>query len=330
MTCSTCYSAQFFIPKFSHIAHTCKNLELSRNHWTTRINILPTEGITLHCFLHFRICACSIPLHVWPLLYVQQDFYPSVSFLQASKVRFRSTTSTNKNRYLFAWAMEMVRNGELEHITHQVYDSQSHKVYTWQAVFSNWQCLQSSWCVHSELQALCAETAYTYVEDGQHVLTLWKTMGKKYSDLPGVHKLHDFLIVQQHCFTGAWKESPLHVIEIKTDRHHNCIAGRRATRIAVYLFHESLGPTLMKQHTNTTSRKRASSLTKNLGRAISWLSVSNGSLSPLQTPSMVVSRSSGQTETWSCEESRPFCSRPRVVSSKGLKPVVMWRIPPFL
>ena len=50
----------------------------------------------------------------------------------------------------------------------------------------------------SELQALCAQAADTYVEDGHHVLTWRKTLGKKYSDLLGVRKLHDFLIVRQH------------------------------------------------------------------------------------------------------------------------------------
>lgn len=49
-----------------------------------------------------------------------------------------------------------------------------------------------------ELQTLCAQTADTFVEDGRHVLTWRQTLGIKYSDLPGVRKLHDFFIVRQH------------------------------------------------------------------------------------------------------------------------------------
>ena len=37
-------------------------------------------------------------------------------WLQQLAIFLDNATSTNKNRYLFAWVMEMVRNGELEHI----------------------------------------------------------------------------------------------------------------------------------------------------------------------------------------------------------------------
>ena len=50
------------------------------------------------------------------------------------------------------------------------------------------------------------------------------TLGGKYSDLPGVSKLHDFLIVKgydghvvmkvrEKCFTGDWRESPLCLLD---------------------------------------------------------------------------------------------------------------------
>lgn len=54
----------------------------------------------------------------------------------------------------------------------------------------------------------------------------WRdTLSEKYSDLPGVRKYHDFLVVRAHdqtvvmkvrerCFDGQWKDSPLHVRDV--------------------------------------------------------------------------------------------------------------------
>lgn len=78
-----------------------------------------------------------------------------------------------------------------------------------------------------ELQALCSPSASTSVEDGINVLTWRDTLGSKYSDLPGVRKLHDFLIVKgydgqvvmkvrEKCFTGEWKRSPLRLLDPAT------------------------------------------------------------------------------------------------------------------
>ena len=49
-----------------------------------------------------------------------------------------------------------------------------------------------------ELKALCDQSATTFIEDGQQVLTWRESLGEKYSDLPGVRKLHDFLVVKAH------------------------------------------------------------------------------------------------------------------------------------
>ena len=46
-----------------------------------------------------------------------------------------------------------------------------------------------------ELKALCDQSATTFIED---VLTWRESLGEKYLDLPGVRKLHDFLVVKAH------------------------------------------------------------------------------------------------------------------------------------
>lgn len=59
------------------------------------------------------------------------------------------------------------------------------------------------------------------IEHGENVLTWRESLGVKYSDLPGVQKLHDFLVTQihsgevvmkvrKHCSSGTWKDSSLH------------------------------------------------------------------------------------------------------------------------
>ena len=67
------------------------------------------------------------------------------------------------------------------------------------------------------------QSAESIIETGEKVLAWRDTLGVKYSDLPGVQKLHDFLIVKAHdgqvvmkvrdrCFTGVWRASPLRVM----------------------------------------------------------------------------------------------------------------------
>ena len=62
------------------------------------------------------------------------------------------------------------------------------------------------------------------IEDGSRVFDWRSTMDKKYSHLPGVRKMHDFMIVRSvngevvmklrtHCHTGTPIESPLHVVD---------------------------------------------------------------------------------------------------------------------
>ena len=56
------------------------------------------------------------------------------------------------------------------------------------------------------------------------MLTWRDTLSAKYSDLPGVRKLHDFLIVKgydghvvmkvrEKCFMGEWRQSPLRLLD---------------------------------------------------------------------------------------------------------------------
>ena len=47
-----------------------------------------------------------------------------------------------------------------------------------------------------ELKSSCDQLATTYIEDGTNILMWRDSFGEKYSNLPGVHKLHDFLFIK--------------------------------------------------------------------------------------------------------------------------------------
>lgn len=63
----------------------------------------------------------------------------------------------------------------------------------------------------------------TWIEDGTNVLMWREILGQKYSDLPGVRKLHDFLFIHSHtgkvvmkvrelCHAGDWNDSTLKLL----------------------------------------------------------------------------------------------------------------------
>ena len=136
-----------------------------------------------------------------------------------------NATSTNKNKYLFAWAMEMVNKGTISHV-HISFMLAGHTKFAPDRLFATIGNAYKSADVFTidELQALCAQSAESIIETGEKVLAWRDTLGVKYSDLPGVRKLHDFLIVKAHdgqvvmkvrerCFTGVWRASPLRVVK---------------------------------------------------------------------------------------------------------------------
>ena len=135
-----------------------------------------------------------------------------------------NATSTNKNKFLFSWAMEMVSSGKVDHI-HISFMIAGHTKFAPDRLFS---IIGSAYKVEDiftidDLKAICSQCATTYIDNGESVHTWRDHLVQKYSDLPGVRKLHDFLVVKTHdsqvrmkvrewCYRGVWRDSPLHVI----------------------------------------------------------------------------------------------------------------------
>lgn len=134
-----------------------------------------------------------------------------------------NATNTNKNRYLFAWAMEMVSRNQLDHF-HISFMTAGHTKFAPDRLFSvtgNAYKVEDTFTIQ-DLKAICDRCATTYIESGETVYTWRDSLELKYTNLPGVRKLHDFLLIKTHdgkvvmkvrelCYTGAWTDSKLKV-----------------------------------------------------------------------------------------------------------------------
>ena len=82
---------------------------------------------------------------------------------------------------------------------------------------------EDTFTIH-EVKGICDQCATTFIVAGEDVYTWRDSLGVKYSDLSGVRKYHDFLVVKTHdrrvamkvrqnCYSGDWKDSPLRVLD---------------------------------------------------------------------------------------------------------------------
>ena len=56
---------------------------------------------------------------------------------------------------------------------------------------------ENTFTIH-ELRGICGQCATTFIVDSEDVYTGQDSLGVKYSDLPGVRKYRDFLVVKTH------------------------------------------------------------------------------------------------------------------------------------
>ena len=127
----------------------------------------------------------------------------------------------HKQEYLFAWAMELVSSGRVDYIRVSFMVA-GHTKFAPDRLFSAIGSAYKAADVFTinDLNEICAQSATAHIENVGDVFTWRNYLGLKYSDLPGVRKLHDFLVVKTNtgevvmkvrewCFSGQWKRSPL-------------------------------------------------------------------------------------------------------------------------
>jgi len=173
-------------------------------------------------------------------------------WIQRLAIFLDNATSTNKNKFLFAWAMELVSRGVISHV-HISFMIAGHTKFALDRLFAT--IGSADVFTIDELKSLCAPSATTIIESGQNVLTWRDTLGEKYADLPGVRKLHDFLFIRAHtgqvvmkvreqCFRGQWKDSLLRVVNpmvvgtpstnYKDKHEHNIKDDKMANMVTMY------------------------------------------------------------------------------------------------
>lgn len=136
-----------------------------------------------------------------------------------------NASSTNKNRYLFSWGMEMVDQRKIDYIRF-CFMVAGHTKFAPDRLFAQVANSYNREDVFTitELANVCTLHATTSIDDGVDVLQWREATSLKYSDLPGTRKLHDFLIARSHvgsvvmkvrekCYTGPFAESPLRVTD---------------------------------------------------------------------------------------------------------------------
>ena len=133
--------------------------------------------------------------------------------------------NTNKNRYLFSWAMELVEMHTLDHCCF-CFLVAGHTKFAPDRLFALTGNAYNRADIFTaeELLEICQRFSTGCIEDGSHIFDWRSAMAKKYSDLPGVRKIHDFLIVRSingqvvmklrtSCHSGIPLESPLRIVD---------------------------------------------------------------------------------------------------------------------
>ena len=159
------------------------------------------------------------------LMLFWQKLHRQHPWIRRLSIFLDNATSTNKNKFLFSWAMELVSSGEVDHV-HVSFMVAGHTKFAPDRLFSvvgSAYKREDTFTLH-DLKEICDRCATTFIVNGEDVYTWRDSLGVKYSDLPGVRKYHDFLVVKTHddsvvmkvrekCYCGDWKDSPLHVLD---------------------------------------------------------------------------------------------------------------------
>ena len=106
-----------------------------------------------------------------------------------------NATSTNKNRYLIGWALELVQNGVLDMIRLPFLVT-GHTKFAPDRLFASIANSYNKSDVFTcqELVEIASRYATACEETGVNILLWRQQLDKKYAELPGIRKYHDFVI----------------------------------------------------------------------------------------------------------------------------------------
>ena len=134
-----------------------------------------------------------------------------------------NASSTNKNCFTMAWAMEMIQQAKLDFIRVS-FMIPGHTKFAPDLLFSKISKTYNKSDVFTteELKNIIFPYAEVIVDDGS-VVSDWRNKLSKYSKFPGIRSLHDFLFVKNSatgkvvskvrklCYTGSYTNSTIHL-----------------------------------------------------------------------------------------------------------------------
>ena len=155
-----------------------------------------------------------------------------------------NTGSTNKNCYLILWGMEVVEQRKLDHMCFRFLVA-GHTRFELDCLFAHIADI----FIAEELLGVCQQFSTATIENGSNVFEWRNMLMKKFSELPGVRKLHDFFVVcsgdstvamkvRAKCHVRVLLDSPLHIV--------GCL--QSATPVGCYADHPWSWPSKMMDH----------------------------------------------------------------------------------
>lgn len=145
--------------------------------------------------------------------------------------------STNKNRYMFAWCHEMVKQGKVDYIR-LAFLVPGHTKFSPDRLFSSiaHSYNRSDVFTIDELKSVCSQHATTIIEDGNGIFCWKQQLQDKYGEVSGIRKLQDMrffnynrdlrVLVRRSCWNEAIGLESTNVIinhgmRISIDSLHN-------------------------------------------------------------------------------------------------------------
>ena len=131
--------------------------------------------------------------------------------------------STNKNQYLMSSCMELVQHRVVQYLRIS-FMVPGHTKFAPDLLFSRIakSYYKSDVFNETDLQLIVEQFSLVIIDDGRIVRTWREKVGEKYSNLPGIRDLHDFVAiavppnkivmkVREKCYSGALRDSPTKV-----------------------------------------------------------------------------------------------------------------------
>ena len=143
------------------------------------------------------------------------------SWIKRLHIFLDNAGSTNKNAYAIAWALEMVQHNKMDFIRISFMIA-GHTKFAVDQLFSRIaQTYNRSDIFNTAELASCIGQHADIVVDQGEIVHKWRDSLIKYTKLPGIRSLHDFVMVRSpttgdaatrvrdYCYEGALREAPI-------------------------------------------------------------------------------------------------------------------------